>query len=236
MLQVIETRRHREFSEDEIHIASGLVEQAGVALNNARLHRRISEQAITDGLTGLYNHRCFYELLERALEKRPDEASPLSLLMIDLDDFKQLNDTYGHIAGDEVLRDVAAIIGAQTRGGVDKVARYGGDEFAVIVRTGRPRPGRTATRRTRRCVWRSASAAGAMEAARFTVQRAEARLTVSIGVATYPSAATTMDRLVASADAALYEAKHAGKEQVRRLRTLTGAAALRGVCRRARVC
>jgi diguanylate cyclase (GGDEF)-like protein len=213
LLQVIETRCHREFSEEEIRIASGLVEQAAVALNNARLHRRIAEQAITDGLTGLYNHRYFYELLERSLAEGSDEAAPLSLLMIDLDDFKQLNDTYGHVAGDEVLRAVAAIISAQIRGGVDRAARFGGEEFAVIVpHRSQPAPEDDDPEEEARRVAERIRAA--MEAARFAVHGAEARLTVSIGMATSPSAATTMDRLVARADAALYDAKRAGKNRL----------------------
>jgi diguanylate cyclase (GGDEF)-like protein len=213
LLQVIETRHHREFSEDEVNIASSLVEQAGVALNNARLHRRIAEQAITDGLTGLYNHRYFYELLEQALAKRPEPDAPLSLLMIDLDDFKQLNDTHGHVAGDEVLRSVATIIGAQVRAGVDRAARYGGEEFAVIVEH-RPMSAAKGGDCEDEAVFVAERIRAAVEGARFTVKDAEARLTVSIGMATYPSAATTMDRLVARADAALYEAKRAGKNRL----------------------
>jgi diguanylate cyclase (GGDEF)-like protein len=212
LLQVIETRHHRDFSDDEINIASGLVEQAAAALNNARVHRRIAEQAITDGLTGLYNHRYFYELLEQALAGDPDEAAPLSLLMVDLDDFKRLNDSCGHVAGDEVLRAVATIIGAQIRGGVDKAARYGGEEFAVIVpHRPQPAPGEDAQQEAKRVAERIRAA---VEAARFSVQGAEARLTVSIGMASYPAAAGTMDRLVAHADAALYEAKRAGKNRL----------------------
>ena len=212
LLQVIETRRHREFTEDEINIASGLVEQAAVALNNARLHRRIAEQATTDGLTGLCNHRHFYELLERALAERPDGATPLSLLMIDLDDFKQLNDTYGHVAGDEVLRAVATIIGAQIRSGVDRAARYGGEEFAVIM-PHRPLSAAEGGDSEGEALRVAERIRAAVEAARFSVQDTEARLTVSIGMATCPSAATTMDGLVAHADAALYEAKRGGKNR-----------------------
>ena len=104
-----------------------------MAIEHARLYRVSEQRAITDGLTGLYNHRYFYERLGQEVARARRYGTPVSLLMIDIDDFKAFNDSRGHVAGDEVLRDVAGILSAALRRDVDIAARYGGEEFAVIL-------------------------------------------------------------------------------------------------------
>ena len=126
-------RLDRPFSDDEIEVAQILANQTAVAVENARLYERIERQAITDGLTGLYNHREFHERLRAEVARSWRYNTPVSLLMVDIDDFKQFNDTYGHVAGDDVLRAVGRLLTTGLRRDVDVAARYGGEEFAVIL-------------------------------------------------------------------------------------------------------
>ena len=104
-----------------------------MAIQNARLYGDVEHLAITDGLTGLYNHRYFYDRLAQDVARAKRYDLPLSLLMIDIDDFKSFNDAHGHRAGDGLLRELGHVLRAQTRQQIDLVARYGGEEFAVIL-------------------------------------------------------------------------------------------------------
>ncbi len=121
------------FAKAEVEALQVLANQVAVAVENARLYRYVERQAIRDGLTGLFNHRYFQERLlqECALARRYD--LPLSLLMIDVDDFKKFNDEFGHQLGDEVLREIGGILAGSVRHGIDLPARYGGEEFAIIL-------------------------------------------------------------------------------------------------------
>src|SRR5690606_24946432 len=107
-----------------------LVPHIASALHNAELYQKLNQMAITDGLTGLFNHRYFHERLQHSIEMSKRYMRPFSLLMIDIDHFKAFNDTYGHQAGDRVLRFVAKKL-KQTLRGTDILARYGGEEFAI---------------------------------------------------------------------------------------------------------
>jgi len=220
ILEVSETGWPRRFTAAERELCRALGEQAAVAMNNALLHRRLQEQkelierqAVTDGLTGLANHRHFWERLRDEVARARRYGHPLSLLMLDIDDFKLVNDRHGHQAGDRVLKGIGEVLLKQTRVGVDLPARYGGEEFAVLLpqtdsedRDGRPGNGAAATaERIRRAV------------ARRRVRGPDGsrlQVTVSVGVATFPRHAGTADQLVNKADAALYEAKRRGKDQV----------------------
>ena len=139
-LEVSEAVYPRHFTEQEIALCVALGEQAAVAIHNAQLYRQLQEQketierqATVDGLTGLFNHRCFWERLRDEVARAGRYGQPLSLLMLDLDDFKLVNDRFGHPAGDELLRAVGHALQTQIRQGVDCAARYGGEEFAVIL-------------------------------------------------------------------------------------------------------
>ena len=133
MLVLIETEAERRFTEDELAFLLAFAEQVAIAFNNARLYTTIEALATVDGLTGLANHRTFYERLEQELARARRYDTPVSLLMIDIDDFKVLNDTWGHQAGDAVLRSLARLLSDALRFNVDIPARYGGEEFAVIL-------------------------------------------------------------------------------------------------------
>ena len=132
-LELVEKRFVRHFSDEERALAGTLAALAAVAIQNARLYGDVKHLAITDGLTGLYNHRYFYDRLAQDVARAKRYDLPLSLLMIDIDDFKCYNDAHGHRAGDGLLRELGRVLRAQTRQQIDLVARYGGEEFAVIL-------------------------------------------------------------------------------------------------------
>jgi diguanylate cyclase (GGDEF)-like protein len=171
----------------------------------AEANRRLSQLAITDGLTGLYNHRHLHERLGKEVARSTRSRLPLSLLMIDVDLFKRYNDRHGHPAGDAVLRELSQLL-SEGRRVNDAVARYGGEEFALLL-VDTPR----------------SAAVGVAEQLRARVaahdfahgDRPVQRLTISVGVATCPDDATTPADLVQAADDALYAAKHAGRDAVR---------------------
>ena len=159
----------------------------------------------TDDLTRAYNHRFFIEQLTIEVERQKRYPSPLSLLMIDIDHFKQYNDTNGHLAGDEVLRAVAILIRRGVRQ-TDIVARYGGEEFsAILINTG-GEGARTVAERVRRNVVVTS----------FPNEKAQpnGEVTVSIGVATFSPSVSTVTDLIREADHALYRAKKAGRNRV----------------------
>jgi diguanylate cyclase (GGDEF)-like protein len=171
-------------------------DHGALALHNAWLLEKVSHLAANDPLTGLANRMTFGESLQRELARAHRDGGDVTLVMLDLDHFKRLNDTRGHQAGDEVLRRTAATLREQQRA-YDTVARYGGEEFALIA------PGLTA-----------ADAEALAERIRAAIAGNGCDVTASIGVATYPRDAADPDSLVAAADGALYSSKHSGRDQV----------------------
>ena len=179
------------FTPDDLESVRLFASIAAVALENASLYKVAEEQAITDGLTGLYNHRHFYERLGLELARARRSGTPLAMLMIDLDDFK--------------------------RHGVDLAARYGGEEFAVFLPDTsmvEPDDGDRAEGALAVAERIRATVAAASVACEVNGELKEVGVTVSIGVAVFPTTATTMGELVAQADAALYLAKRRGKDRV----------------------
>ena len=170
----------------------------------AEANARLAQLAVTDGLTGLYNHRHFHERLTLEVERSQRSGLPLSLLMLDVDHFKQFNDTFGHPAGDEVLRQLARVL-ADTRRANDVVARYGGEEFAVILVDTAKFTAAKVAERVRERVYANDFSEAAPKAG---------KLGVSIGVATFPDDGSDVEALVRAADTALYAAKRAGRNRV----------------------
>ncbi|HXG77682.1 MAG TPA: diguanylate cyclase [Gaiellaceae bacterium] len=185
------------FSEEEFHLATRFGDAAALALDNAHIRARLEHQASTDALTGLYNHRTFHERLRQELTRASSERDTVALVMLDLDDFKKVNDVYGHALGDALLAQVADVLRATVRAG-DVVCRVGGEEFAIILPSGTMRSAvALAERLGERLAGLATEGAG--------------RLTVSTGVAVGPEHAANPRELVACAEAAMMTAKARGK-------------------------
>src|SRR2546423_1149656 len=199
-LQVTAADRGRLWHENEILLLRTVADQVAVAVNQAKLFAQIQQQALTDSLTGCYNRRSFEMYLDKDLFMAKRLHQPVSLLMLDLDRFKLLNDTSGHDAGDEALRMLAGVFREELRN-VDTAARFGGDEFVLILP--------------------QAYADGALIVAERLRTRIEqldipnyGRVTTSIGIATFPIHAGSRTELLRAADEALYSAKRGGRNRV----------------------
>jgi diguanylate cyclase (GGDEF)-like protein len=198
-------RRGRAFDRTEAELLEYLAGQAVVSIENANLHETVERQAVTDELTGLANVRAFWAILGRELERSRRFGSSLGLVMIDIDDFKQVNDRYGHQQGDEVLAHVAEVLRRLSRD-IDAPARYGGEELAVILPETELDGAALLAERMRDAV-ESLDVPGARGSGGV-------RVTASFGVAAAPENGVEGEELVAAADAALYRAKRAGKNRV----------------------
>ena len=194
----------RPFGRDDAERVGSLVGQGAVAIENARLHRLIQKQAKTDPLTQLLNRREFEEQLAREVERAQRFGTPVGLVVLDLDDFKLINDRFGHLAGDIVLKAAAAAIRQCTRE-IDQPARWGGEEFAVILpHTGIDGAARLAERLRQAIAERQIP----------TPDGRSVRVTASFGVAALPGSGATQVELTAAADDAVYRSKRAGKNRV----------------------
>jgi diguanylate cyclase (GGDEF)-like protein len=183
---------------------SNLASEAGLALEVVSIFDSMKIMAVTDGLTGLYNHREFYQSLRRELERARRYRHTLTLLMIDVDDFKRFNDRFGHPAGDTALRMIGELLRKCART-TDIIARYGGEEFAIILPESTPGGALMVAERIKSEI-----------AGHNFIQKASepVHLTVSIGIYSSESGDVSEDQMVSFADEASYSAKKAGKNQV----------------------
>ncbi|MEA3459275.1 MAG: diguanylate cyclase [Chloroflexota bacterium] len=201
-LLTIDNEKPDVYNEEMAQMAQAYANQAAVAIENARLYEETEHLALTDALTGLYNRRHFYELLGRQMELAKGYDNHLSLIMLDIDYFKAYNDTYGHLAGDALLTELAKILRRDTRK-ADITARYGGDEFAILL---------PYTDKERAVVLAERIRAG-VEGYDFgddEVRLPAGKVTVSLGVATCSEDTMEPEALVNAADMALLKAKGQG--------------------------
>ncbi|MEK6744445.1 MAG: sensor domain-containing diguanylate cyclase [Nitrospirota bacterium] len=187
------------FEPYQLALVRGMANHISVAFENALLYR----MAITDELTGLYSIRHFRQAIGKRYSLFHEFGEKMTLLMIDIDNFKKINDSYGHPAGDAILREVSKCILSSIRE-PDLGFRYGGEEFAVILPASDIPAGKVVAERMRSLI----------EHYPFKVDQHVLKVTVSIGVASWPASAESIKELIAEADKALYEAKHGGKNQI----------------------
>jgi diguanylate cyclase (GGDEF)-like protein len=185
----------KPFNIEEVKLVLRRVTDRQYLLRQAGQKEFYQELSILDGLTGIYNRRYLDEVLRREIERAKRYSQAVSLLMLDIDDFKQYNDTHGHQAGDEILKKLANFLVEVVRA-TDMVFRYGGEEFVVLL----PQTFKQ----------------GAVEVAKrmINLERQSIPVTISIGLASYPEDATDKDDLIAKSDAALYQAKQLGKDRI----------------------
>lgn len=193
------------FSEDDMLVLSAIASELAVAIDNAQLYKLTKKLSMTDELTALHNYRYLRQRLDLEIERAQRYLRPVSLLMIDLDDFKGHNDTYGHAAGDRALAEVANVFRAKVRD-LDVVARYGGEEFAIVLPETDASGAFVVAEKVREGV----------SAYRFEGHHTarDVHMSVSVGVATYPVHAGTAEELLRQADDALYRAKTTGRDRV----------------------
>lgn len=191
------------FGEGDLMLIEAIAAHAAIALQNAERYEELLRRAQHDALTGLANHGHFWSVLEVEFERARRYERELSLVMVDVDRFKEFNDTHGHTGGDEALMWIARLIKERCRSS-DLAARYGGDEFAVVL----PETSRSGAMAFGEKIRQS------VETASFG-RSGSARVCVSIGASTFPADAATARELVDAADAQLYRAKSQGRNQVR---------------------
>jgi len=190
----LESFREHSFSQQDVLTLQSLADQLALSLRNARAYQSALDQAITDGLTGLKTHRYFMEALDAEWRRSTRSGRPFSVIMMDLDGFKRVNDHGGHLEGDKVLAAVAALLDTRSRQS-NVVARYGGDEFAVLLAETNTEQAEILAERLR----------GAVEADHFL--RAHG-VTASFGIATFPDHGATQGEILRVADSGMYLAKH----------------------------
>lgn len=195
----------KPITKDDIRMLTMFANQAGLAIEKSRLYEKTLIRSHTDSLTGLWDHGYFQERLGNMLDQAKDQQDYLSLIMIDIDDFKIYNDTWGHQKGDEVLSKLARLFQEASRK-LDYVCRYGGEEFAVVLPRTNLKDAVAIAERINSTVGRHH-----FEPAHDLPAQ---RITLSLGVATFPIHARTKSELIQAADKALYEAKRKGKNRI----------------------
>jgi diguanylate cyclase (GGDEF)-like protein len=201
VLVVEDDAPNREWEDEEVLMVRTVADQLAIAISHSRLVRVAQTQAITDALTGLYNHHYFQEQLDRELKLADRNNDPVSLILLDVDLLKRINDTLGRPAGDAALCHVAFVMRSVVRD-IDICARYGGEEFVILL----PQCGRENA---------MSVAERVREAIAIKPAPKVGRVTASIGVATYPTIANTKEDLLEMADRAMSRAKEAGRNKVR---------------------
>ena len=211
LIDIGECRAMRRWTEDDVHVVQAIADQAAIAIANARAYACLAEQAVTDELTGLLNFRHFMEHLRLEVARARRYGQDVSVLVVDLDGFGRFNQSFGREQGDAVLVEVADILREVTRGQVDVVARYAGDEFIIILpetRANDPAPltAPVVAERIRRAI--------ATHHFKGLGDERDVAMTASIGVAGVGLGGYSAEELLSCADKAAYLAKHDGRDRV----------------------
>jgi diguanylate cyclase (GGDEF)-like protein len=202
-LHVSADPRQRVFGNEDLRLLEVLASLASDALGNGLLFEQVQQNALRDGLTGLLTHRAFHERLEAAILEASRYRQPVSVVLVDIDHFKSVNDTHGHPAGDAVLQGVAHVLDRNVRD-VDVIARYGGEEFVLLLfQTGYDAALALAERVREDLAEQPFDAGGK-----------SLHATASFGVAAFPEDATSAQQLMRQADQSLYAAKKSGRNRV----------------------
>lgn len=206
-------REPHAFSENELHLLEKIGEHLARVIDKILIFQKAKELSITDELTKIFNRRYFYERFEREMLRSQRYNRQLSVIMVDIDHFKMFNDTHGHLHGDDVLRDVAKILEASLRK-ADIVARFGGEEFVILLPEIDLSHAKTVAEKLRRAV----------ASHQFPLAHTQpmGRVTISLGVASFPEDALRGRELLQLADEALYLAKRRGRNQVATLGACNG--------------
>ena len=204
------SRKENAFSTYDRHVLSIMCNHVASSIAEAQAHAQVEKMAVTDGLTGIFNHRRFQERLAEEFARVARHPEPFSLLLIDIDFFKKINDTFGHPAGDAVIKLVTKTLVKMVRK-VDIVARYGGEEFVILLLKSDSNQAFQMAERIRTAV----------EAASIDWQGKKVTATVSIGIAAQPDDATKREDLIAFADRALYASKKGGRNRSTLYKNLT---------------
>ena len=200
---VLGSRREGFLPLDLLDMLRVVADHAAIAIANAQMYERMERMATTDGLTNLVNHRHFQGLFDSYLARAERYGRKLSLILLDIDHFKTINDTYGHPVGDRVLKRMAGVLSVAARK-TDVVARYGGEEFAILLEETDREGARLHAERLRETV----------EKEEFHCDNGRFRCTLSLGVAAFPDDAAHKAAVIECADQALYEAKRGGRNRV----------------------
>ena len=191
------------YSDEKIQLIETVAQASSISLENARLFERMKEFAITDGLTGLLNHRHFSDMAEKEIARATRYKKPLSFIMIDIDHFKLVNDRFGHLVGDQTLQLVAKNCQSTLRAN-DIISRYGGEEFTILLPETDAKDAMVVAERVRE----------AINSSNIITSQSVVKITGSLGVATLSDCPPDLKSLIACADHALYAAKEAGRNRV----------------------
>jgi diguanylate cyclase (GGDEF)-like protein len=194
----------RTITKDDIRILMMFANQAGMALENSQLYEKALVRAHKDALTDLWNHGYFQRVFDEELRHSKEQASYLSLIILDIDNFKNYNDTWGHQKGDAMLTQISSILTESSRK-IDWVCRYGGEEFTVILPKATRKDAMLIAERIRANIEQFKFAS--------TSDSPPQKITVSLGISTFPDDGTTKSELIKAADEALYDAKRQGKNR-----------------------
>ena len=204
VIELVNKAGRNKFSEEDLFILTTLADYAAIALENAQYFHKVKELTITDDVTRLYNSRYMYDYLEHEMRRSQRYEMELSIIFIDLDYFKNVNDTYGHLIGSRLLREVADVILTCLRN-VDIAVRYGGDEFVIILPSTPKGKAVLVAERIRDCMTNTVF---------LQCQGLKIRQTASFGVASFPNDANSELDLIRQADKAMYQIKNSSRDGI----------------------